>query len=233
MASQRRLLSSAKASAMSILAKPKLVIFFKPVPGGFVYAAPKPWLFGRTNYYLVTEAQKDEITAAIQLRSLTAMFLTPMAVMILGLGAAMAFIWFRHSYRFVELTSGDTAIILVAAVLSMMLAFRIAFRSLTKRLRPLLATLPRSDVGVTREDARRAVLSTNSAKQLWLQVALSAFAAAMSLWFIVLPLKHVRAALSGDPISIVFLLGMCVIMWGLIAQIRLAIEKTMQESKCP
>jgi predicted phage tail protein len=77
------------------------------------------------------------------------------------------------------------------------------------------------------------VLSTNSAKQLWLQVALSAFAAAMSLWFIVLPLKHVRAALSGDPISIVFLLGMCVIMWGLIAQIRLAIEKTMQESKCP
>ena len=31
---------------------------FKPVTGGYLYRAPSPWLFGRTQHYVVTEEQK-------------------------------------------------------------------------------------------------------------------------------------------------------------------------------
>jgi hypothetical protein len=36
---------------------------FKPVPGGFVFRVPNPWVFGRANDYLVTDAQLEEIEA--------------------------------------------------------------------------------------------------------------------------------------------------------------------------
>ena len=212
---------------MSMFATPKVGIFVKPVPGGFVYAAPKPWLIGPTNHYFITEAQRNEVSAASQPPSFIALFSTLMAVLILGLGAAMTFIWYRHSYHFNKFTWSDDFILLAALMLSMMLAFRMAFRSRTNGLRPLLANLPKSEIRITRDDARRATLDMFSAKQLWLQAALSAFAAAMCLGFIVF--KFLRSALSGDPISILFLTSSCAVGWGLIASVRLAVEKTMQE----
>src|SRR5579862_5791535 len=36
-------------------------ILFKPVPGGFVYRAPNPWIFGRADHFLVNEQQKAEL----------------------------------------------------------------------------------------------------------------------------------------------------------------------------
>ena len=36
-------------------------IAFKPVPGGFVYRAPNPWLIGRGRFYIVNAAQKSEL----------------------------------------------------------------------------------------------------------------------------------------------------------------------------
>jgi hypothetical protein len=212
---------------MSMLATPKVMIFFKPLPGGFVFAAPNPWVIGRTNHYFITEAQKDEVSAAAQPPSFIAVFSTLLAIMILGLGAAMAFIWYRHSYHFNKFTWSDDFVLLAALMLSMMLALGIAFRSRTNRLRPLLANLPKSDVRITRGDVRRATLDMFSAKQLWLQAALSAFAAAMCLGFVVF--KYLRNAVSGDPMSILFLIATCMVGWGLIASVRLAVEKTMQE----
>ncbi len=35
--------------------------YFKPTTGGFVFQAPKPWVFGEAHHYLVTEVQKAEI----------------------------------------------------------------------------------------------------------------------------------------------------------------------------
>lgn len=34
---------------------------FRQVPNGYIYRAPKPWIFGRPDHYLVTEAQRDAI----------------------------------------------------------------------------------------------------------------------------------------------------------------------------
>ena len=178
----------AKASAMSMFATPKVVIFFEPVPGGFVYAAPKPWLLlGRSNQYFVTEAQKSEITAASQPPTFMAMFCTLMTTIILGVGTAVTFNWYRHSYQLNDLTWSDISIMLVAIVLSMLLAFKIAFRSQINRLRPLLATIPKSHVRITRADVQDVLMNMNTAKQLWLQVALSALLATLNAWFVFFP----------------------------------------------
>jgi hypothetical protein len=34
---------------------------FKQVPGGYVFRAPNPKVFGRSDHYLVDEAQRDKI----------------------------------------------------------------------------------------------------------------------------------------------------------------------------
>jgi hypothetical protein len=206
------------------------VILFKPVPGRFVYRAPNAWLIGRGNHYFVTEAQKDEITAASQPPSLIAMVSVLIPMLLFGVGAAMAFTWFRHSYQFIEPTSGDITIILVATLLSMLLAFKIAFRSQMNRLRPLLATLPKSDVQITSDDMRRVVMDMNSAKQLWYQVGLMIFAAAVNLSLVYLQFKNGRSALSGDPLSILFLIAACLTGAAAIIQTRLAMRKAKEES---
>src|SRR5580693_7314394 len=36
-------------------------MLFKPVPGGFIYRAPNPWIFGRADHYVVNEQQKAEV----------------------------------------------------------------------------------------------------------------------------------------------------------------------------
>lgn len=214
---------------MTFLAKPTVVILIKPVPGGFVYRAPKSWLIGRANHYFVTEAQKDEIIAASQPPSLIEMFSSLMTMVLLGVGAALAVNWFRHSYQFIEPTSGDMAIIMVATLLSMLLAFKIAFRSQMNRLRPLLATLPKSNVQITGDDMRRAAMDMNSAKQMWYLVGLFVFAAAVSLSAVYLQFKHGRSALSGDPMSILFLVTACMGGGAAILQIRVAMQKAKQE----
>jgi hypothetical protein len=68
-----------------------------------------------------------------------------------------------------------------------------------------------------------------SAKQLWLQTALAVGSTGVCVWLIIFPFNHGRDALSGDPVSTVFLIRACVAAWGLIAQVRLAVEKTRQE----
>ena len=228
---QRSLRGPEKPRAMSMFATPKIVFFFKPVPGGFVYAAPNPWGVGRTKHYFVTATQRDEVTAASQLPPVIGMFAVLMVVMMLGVGAAMALIFYRHSFYLEQLTTGDTMFMLAALALSMLSAVRIAFRSRTNRLRTLLASLPTSDVRITRADIRRATLEMFSAKQLWLQSVLAVVSIGVCGWLIIFKFNHGREALSADPLSILLLIGACVAAWGLIAQLRLAVEKTIEETR--
>jgi len=41
---------------------------FKPVPGGWIYRAPNPWVFGDAPRYLVNDTQKAEIEAIVARR---------------------------------------------------------------------------------------------------------------------------------------------------------------------
>src|SRR6476646_4407840 len=38
---------------------------FRPVAGGYIYRAPNPWIFGRADHYVVTEAQRDAIVGLL------------------------------------------------------------------------------------------------------------------------------------------------------------------------
>jgi hypothetical protein len=39
---------------------------FKPVPTGYVFGAPNPWLIGSRQYYLLNEQQKSEVAARLR-----------------------------------------------------------------------------------------------------------------------------------------------------------------------
>jgi hypothetical protein len=113
---------------------------FKPVPGGHVCWAPSAWLFGNAEHYLVTDAQKSKI--------LPIMLTTPRWVLGLGLlwllmcGAASAVVaWTLAGIAF------DAAIAMVKVLtvgLAVLIPF-IALRLTLRRLKPILAGLPRTD----------------------------------------------------------------------------------------
>jgi hypothetical protein len=41
---------------------------FKPVPGGYVFRAPSPWIFWRRRFYLVNETQRVELLSILAAR---------------------------------------------------------------------------------------------------------------------------------------------------------------------
>ena len=62
---------------------------FKAVAGGYVFQSPNPWIFARPRYYLVSEAQKSEISA--RLRRWRLLLLTLLAVTFPVIGSIVAF----------------------------------------------------------------------------------------------------------------------------------------------
>jgi hypothetical protein len=39
--------------------------FFKPVPGGYVFRAPSPWIFWDRRFYLVNERERTELLSIL------------------------------------------------------------------------------------------------------------------------------------------------------------------------
>lgn len=211
---------------MSAPAKIPAMVVFKPVPGGFVYRAPKEWLIGRSNHYFVTEAQKNEIIALSTPPTLGVILGWMMSMVVLGVGTAMTISWVRHSFQFDEPTPADTAIIMVTMVLAVLLACKLAFRPLMNRLRPLLATLPKSDVRITGGEMQRAVMGLATAKQLRRQAALFGVIGACSLVQLLVP---GRGAMSGDPKSILSMVVASAFFALVVVLLRQARQKAWQE----
>jgi hypothetical protein len=111
---------------------------FKPVPGGYVAQLPSPMLFGRPRRYLVNEAQKAEIAAALRRQRRLMLLLVPIplaAALVAGLVYAMS-----HALSPLAIGIGTAvlfALLFFVVVLANMYAMRL--------LRPLLAVLPRTD----------------------------------------------------------------------------------------
>ena len=204
---------------------------FKPVPGGFVYRAPNAWLIGRGKFYFVTEAQKAEIVARSSPPKVAWVSALMMMMILLGLGAALTFSWYRHGYRFDVFTPGDIATVVVATLLAMLLAIRIAVQPLMNRLQPLLATLPKSDVRISSQELRRAALDLNTAKQLRRQAAVMAFIAAGSLLQVYFQFKPGLSPLSGNAVSIIFLINAVFLIGFAIHLFRQAKRKAKLESE--
>src|SRR5262245_26279340 len=62
---------------------------FKAIEGGYVFQSPNPWMFARPRYYLVSAAQKAEISD--RLRRWRILMLTLMLVGFALMGSFVAF----------------------------------------------------------------------------------------------------------------------------------------------
>jgi hypothetical protein len=127
---------------------------FKPVPGGYVYRKPTIWLFGVSEHVQVNEAQKAAIVAVITAASPAVLGATALAWVACSLLIGAALWWLAGQGG--DGAAGFAAAVAVAAtVLAIYPAFVLSRQLLLRRLRPVIAGLPRSDEPITVADERR------------------------------------------------------------------------------
>jgi hypothetical protein len=155
-------------------------VLFRPAPGGYVYRQPYRWPFGEAPHYLVNEDQKAaimEITLSkrpilsqvILWGTLCAM----VAVACVGLWAITG-----HDTP----TGIDTILMIVLTVAQVILALAILFWWKRRRMRPLLATLPLTDLRISQSEMRTAATNAMSVKQIVIVGALGVFASTAMLF---------------------------------------------------
>jgi tetratricopeptide (TPR) repeat protein len=143
---------------------------FKQVPGGYVFRAPNPKVFGRPDHYLVNEAQRDEIVAIISPRRpmlLLAMWIGGFFFLALG-AAVVSLIVLAPDY---PITVGG--VLIAAMLLVVILALHLSASRKLRRLQPLLAGTPRTDQRITTAEIRQALNKESSYRQQ-LRVGISA-----------------------------------------------------------
>jgi hypothetical protein len=138
---------------------------FKQVPGGHVFRAPKPWLFGAAPHYLVSEAQKAELVEILtplwpyQRRAVLVIVPTlGLLLLVVAINGAMGPFFLAAPMLGVALWS-----VLIAATLA--LAQYIENRPMQRRLQPVLAGLARTDERITNRELRDATENATSVKQ--------------------------------------------------------------------
>jgi hypothetical protein len=131
-------------------------VVFKPVSGGYIYAAPNAWLFGSREHFLVTEGQKAAILATITSSTRPVLWITGICWIALSalFGTALSLWAYRSGYYAAGL-NGVSAV--SAMILSIYPAFVISRRLLLRRLRPILATLPPTKERITSLEERQAI----------------------------------------------------------------------------
>jgi hypothetical protein len=137
----------------------KVVVYFKPVSGGYIYRAPNTWLFGSAEHFLVTEGQKAEILATVTSTIRPVLWITGISWITLSVLLGMALsLW---AYRAGYYTSGlDGVSAMIAMMLSIYPAFLLSRQLLLHRLRPILATLPPTNERITSLEERQAIQAT-------------------------------------------------------------------------
>jgi hypothetical protein len=129
---------------------------FKPVPGGYLFPAPHPWIFAKIftkpRTYLVNEAQKAQIAECLRRRqqlmlALAAVFL-PLIAVLTGLLLASD-----------RLPSG--MVIAIAAVL-LLITLMIPHLYLVRAIAPLIGGLSPSDQRVTGKEQFAAIAGAAS-----------------------------------------------------------------------
>jgi hypothetical protein len=116
---------------------------FKPVPGGYVYRPPTRWIFWRKRFYLVNEAQKEELLSIVAARGLYGarvrgyIFLIALVALIFS---ATMIVAYASGHR--DPTGLDAAILLGLVPFYIYGALVISIWPITHRLEPILAGLP-------------------------------------------------------------------------------------------
>ncbi len=121
---------------------------FKPVANGYVYRAPKPWIFGRPDHYLVSAAQRDAIIEILVPQTPTKTPVTRLTRLMIVSALALSVslmstsLLFLFSVQFPALIApAEAAAVLMVCFLAITLAMlhRLAVLQLA-RLQPILAS---------------------------------------------------------------------------------------------
>jgi hypothetical protein len=119
---------------------------FKPAEGGgYVFHCPNPWLFGHMRTYLVNEDQKAKLAGFLRQRQ--RIILRLLAVYLLA-GFALT-MWFQQAGGTPDTSTTSFAAMVVLALLGMLALALVPHFYLTRKIRPLLATLPRAEEPVS------------------------------------------------------------------------------------
>ena len=116
---------------------------FRPVEGGYLYAAPNPWLFGRKRHYFVNAEQKARLASAHR-----TMMQQTFWTIIIGAGACgpIAGVFLpSHS------NAQQLAYLGVAALIGLAIGLTLNVL-LLHRIKPIIATLTPSSERITRRD---------------------------------------------------------------------------------
>jgi hypothetical protein len=116
---------------------------FKRIEGGYVFQARNPWFFGRSRHYLVNEAQKIAIATCLRdtLRKLKPWVIVAMVVLPLLICGGVFLLVALGRATFINMFA------LTLAVLVPYIAWTHIY--VMRRLRPLIADLPRSNQKIT------------------------------------------------------------------------------------
>ncbi len=150
---------------------------FKNVPGGYVFRAPGPWLFGSARYYLVNEAQKAGIVSIMTPRRPVLRHVMAWVALVLMVVVGGMTIWVCTGHD--NPTTADVFVWIGLVIAQIFTAVLILRWRLRRRLQPLVAGLPPSDDRITYLDMRQALTTAQAAtsiKQLAFVGASSVFA---------------------------------------------------------
>ena len=115
---------------------------FKEVPGGYVWHAPHPWLFGPRQFYFVTDAQKAAILECFRGEQ---RILIPMLIVgiVLVVALVAAFTYFKLN---------SILIFTLGIVVALVPTVAVPHVYLIRRLAPIMIGLPKSDQRITQRE---------------------------------------------------------------------------------
>jgi hypothetical protein len=204
-------------------------MLFKQVPGGFIYRAPNPWIFGCAKHYLVNEAQKAELLRIVVAPRPMLRLAAIVALVLLWVVAMTTIVWAFSGHA--DPTAGDAVIMSISTFSAMFLAMHFALRRKLEQVQPILAHAKRTPATITAREMRIAVNKTTSLKGAVIFGAVWAFACATQVSNLVI--SNPRHPLFSDIQSDISLLIVTVSAVMVIRHFRLVIRKMRQKQAVP
>ena len=123
---------------------------FKQVPGGYVFRAPNPKVFGRSDHYLVDEAQRDQIVAIMTPRRPGLLLAAWVGGYFLAVAAGVVWLTvFAPGFPITVLL-----VLIAGMLLAAILGLHLAARRNLRRLQPILAGARLTDQRITIAEIR-------------------------------------------------------------------------------
>jgi hypothetical protein len=151
---------------------------FKPAEGGYLFRAPPPFFVWPARFYVVTEAQKDQLAPVAVPRYVAIQQIATMLIALCG-GPVLASlaVWRYTGHDSPNPT--DIAAVAVLTLLLMLVVFLARRWWLVWKLAPMLNVLPRSETGFSLKEMRERAYQQMSVRQLVVVGAISTAAAAV------------------------------------------------------